>query len=311
MMMNRLRIFMGVAWVVLASANLSYGYVIDGPEILQLVAQRIGWANTLLVKQHLTTYILEQQMRRELAEETVHYVFPNAFRIDLTSDDTRSFFLASNGRNLAVVNDQIDPSAESELDLYHFLLLHHHSSGLINFLEAFGIDTSVRSLGKFQRKVAYVIGAQYPDEDQSQLWIDKDTLLPMRWLLVALTQSKPADSKAADKAPDLDQSGETPDSDQTAPVPGLERLEFRLSLWQKFDRLYYPMRLDIFQNGVLTREIRVADVHVNPQFEKAIMDIDQQKARYPKSQKNWVNPEEKENVDDIQKTIDDFKKKFE
>jgi hypothetical protein len=310
-MMNRLRIFIGVGWVVFACANLSYGYVIDGPEILQLVAQRIGRADTLLVKQHLVTYILEQKMRRESAEETVHYVFPNAFRIDLTSDGTRSFFLARDGRNLAVVNDKIDSSAESELDLYHFLLLHHHSSGLINFLEAFGIDTTVRSLGKFQRKVAYVIGAQYPDEDHSQLWIDKETLLPMRWLLVALTQPNPADSKATNKALDSDQAGEASDLDPTTPVPGLERLEFRLSLWQKFGRLYYPMRMDIFQNGVLTREIRVADVNVDPQFKKAIRDIDQQRERYPKVQKKWVEPEEEENLDDIQKTIDDFKKKFE
>jgi hypothetical protein len=310
--MNRLRIFIGIGCVVLlACANLSYGYVIDGPKILQLVAQRIGRANTLLVKQHLVTYVLKQKMRRELAEETVHYVFPNTFRLDLTSDDTHSLFLASNGSNLAVVNDKIDPSAESELDLYHFLLLHHHSSGLIHFLEAFGIDTSVRSLGKFQRKVAYVIGAQYPDEDHSQLWIDKETLLPMRWLLVALTQANPTDSNATNKALDSDQTGEVPDSDQTTSLPDLERLEFRLSLWQRFDHLYYPMRLDIFQNGVLTREIRVADVKVNPQFEKALMDIDQQSARYPKVQKNWVEPKQDENIDDIQKTIDDFKKKFE
>jgi hypothetical protein len=309
--MNRLRIFIWVGCVVLSCANLSYGYVIDGPKILQLVAQKIGRANTLLVNQNLVTYIVEQKMRRELAEETVHYIFPNTFRIDLTSDDSRRFFLAQNGRKLTVVNDQIDPSAESELDLYHFLLLQHRSSGLINFLEAFGIDTAVRSLGKFQRKVAYVIGAQYPDEDHSQLWIDKETLLPMRWLLVALIQPHPMESKPTDTAMDSDSNGTTPNSEQNTAVPDLDRLEFRFSLWQKFGRLYYPMRMDIFQNGVLTREIRVADAHVNPQFDKALMDIDQQKARYPKVQRNWVEPEEEENIDDIQKTIDDFKKKFE
>jgi len=291
--MNSLRVLFLVGCLAFAGGNLSYGYMIDGPKILQLVAHKIGRANTLLVNQHLVTYIFKHKVQRELAKEAVRYDFPNIFRSDMTSDDLNKFFLAKGDRTLTVVNNQIDPDAESELDLYHFLLLHHHRDGLINFLEMFGIDTNIRSLGKFQKEIAYVIGAQYPDDDQSQLWINKVTLLPMRWLLVTLTQPN------------------SMDSDQTSTPPKLECLEFRFSLWQKFDRLYYPMRLDILHNGILTREIRVNDVIVNPELDNTMMDIDQQKILYPKVRQSWIEPDEEDDVDDIQKTIEDFKKKFE
>jgi hypothetical protein len=291
--MNSLRVLFWVGCFVIVGGNLSYGYVINGPKILQLVAQKIGRADTLLVNQHLVTYFFEPKLRRELAEEAVRYDFPNIFRSDLTSEDVSKFFLANGGQTLSVVNNQIDPDAENELDLYHFLLLHHRKDNLINFLEMFGIDTSIRSLGKFEKKIAYIIGAQYPDEDHSQLWVNKEMLLPMRWLLVILTQQNPVDLN------------------QTNIPPKLERLEFRFSLWQKFDRLYYPMRLDILHNGILKREVRMNGVIVNPELDNTMMDIDQQKMLYPEVRQSWIESDEVDDVDDIQKTIDDFKKKFE
>jgi hypothetical protein len=293
MVMNSLRVLFLVGCLAFAGGNLSYGYVINGPKILQLVAHKIGRADTLLVNQDLVTYFFEPKVRRELAKEAVRYDFPNIFRSDLTSEGVSKFFLAKGDRTLSVINNQVDPDAESELDLYHFLLLHHHKNGLINFLETFGIDTNIRSLGKFEKEIAYVIGARYPDEDHSQLWIKKETSLPMRWLLVTLPQPN------------------SMDLDQTNTPSKLERLEFRFSLWQKFDRLYYPMRLDILHNGILIREIRVNDVIVNPELDNAMMDIDQQKTLYPKVRQSWIEPDEEDDIDDIQKTIDDFKKRFE
>lgn len=279
------------SWIIFTVwAGCAFGYVIEGFKILQLFAQQVGRADTLLVNQRVVTYVFNERTRAHQAEEIVRYNFPNIFRTDLTEEGHRRFFLAENDQSLTVVNDQVDMQAEIELDLYHYLLLHHRSNTLARFLETYGIDTSISSLGKFERKVAFVIGTQYPNEDHSQLWIDKENQLPMRWLLVSLSRPQAANGD-----------------------PGLDRLEFRFSLWRKFDTLYYPMRVDILNNGVLLRENRVDSVEVNAELDKAAMDIDQQKERYPQAKPDqvWDDPYEEDRTDDIQKTIDDFKKKFE
>jgi hypothetical protein len=300
-------------------------YVIDGPKILKLSAIEIGKADTLLVRQNLTTYSFEKGTRLTKATETIRYIFPNIFRTDQEKDDFNSFFIAQDDRTLAVVNNQADPRAENELDLYHYLLLQHRSQGLIRLLEAYGIDTAVSSLGKYEKKPAYVIGVKYPNENQSQLWIDKESFLPMRWILVVLSQaaapaqtassqmdssemnSSQADLSEVDPS-QADSSQTNPDSVKTV----LERLEFRFALWRQFDRLQYPMRITVLQNGILVREIQVADVKMNPYIDKALVNIDQQEKLFPEVKQPQIEQQEyDDSTDDIQKTIDYFKKKFE
>ncbi len=276
------------------------GYVINGDKILSLMSRQIGRAHTLMVRQNLTTYVVEQHTRREMADEVIRYIFPDTFRVDLTAEGMNRSFLAREDRTLTVVNDKNDPKAESELDLYHYFLLRHRLDDLIKFLEAFGVDTTVSSLGKFEQKVAYVLGAQYPNIDNSQLWIDKERFLPMRWILVVLSEASQQELE--------DSQGQ----------PAFDRLEFRFSLWQKFDNLHYPKRIDIFYNDVLQREIRVEEVMVNQELDSALMDINLQLKQYPPPESEALTTpldsyeeENEDSTDDIQRTIDNFKKKFE
>lgn len=285
------RIIFWLGCLLVLRTGCAFAYVIESPKIIELVAHQIGRADTLRVNQRVTTYVFDTHTRKEMATELVHYDFPNIFRTDLTEEGLHRFFLVRGDQSLSVVNDQNDPQSESELDLYHYLLLHHRSDAITRFLEAYGIDTTISSLGKYERQIAFVIGAQYPDEDHSQLWVNKETHLPMRWLLAVLSPPSRMDEE-----------------------PTIERLEFRFSLWQKFDTLYYPMRIDILHNGVLLRENRVDSVEVNITLDPTLMDIEQQKVLYPpvqEQEQEWGEPYEEESTDDIQKTIDNFKKKFE
>lgn len=284
------KIFFWLLIFFAAGAGGALGYVIEGSRILRLVALQIGKADTLIVNQRVTTYLFDDHTEVQQAKEVVRYDFPDIFRTDLTKEGLHRFFLTVRNQSLSVTNDRVDAQAEIELDLYHYFLLHHRSNTLARFLEIYGVDTTISSLGKFDKRVAFVIGAQYPDEDHSQLWIDKENQLPMRWLLVSLSHAQEVDGE-----------------------PGLERLEFRFSLWRKFDTLYYPMRVDILHNGVLRRENRVDSVEVNAELDKALMDIARQRKLYPQTKKDivWDAPSEESGSDDIQKTIEDFKKKFE
>jgi hypothetical protein len=50
------------------------------------------------------------------------------------------------------------------------------------FLEAHGIDSAVVSLSRQERRPAYVIGAKPWQPDRPQLWLDKESLMPVRWV---------------------------------------------------------------------------------------------------------------------------------
>ncbi len=53
---------------------------------------------------------------------------------------------------------------------------------LAQFLQTLGVDTSVVSLVRFSGAVAYAIGAKPRDLAKPQLWLNKETLYPMRLL---------------------------------------------------------------------------------------------------------------------------------
>jgi hypothetical protein len=52
------------------------------------------------------------------------------------------------------------------------------------FLKARGIDDSMVSLARFDRRVSYVIGAQHWEVTKPQLWIDKELSVPTRLIEV-------------------------------------------------------------------------------------------------------------------------------
>ncbi|MEJ2656102.1 MAG: hypothetical protein P8012_02770, partial [Desulfobacterales bacterium] len=64
-----------------------------------------------------------------------------------------------------------------------------------------------------------------------------------------------------------------------------------------------------YSNGSLVREIYVQDIKVNPSFPPDTFDIQQLKSKYP--QHVSYEPEQhktKEDMDEVQKTIEEFKK---
>ncbi len=318
-----LLIFFWLWFLLLTGATWVFGYVIEGPKILQLSAREIGRADSLRVDQKLTTYFFDKGTRTVKADQMIRYLFPDIFRIDQTADGVHQFYLAQGDQSITVVNNQVNQDAESEMDLYHHLLLQHRSAALITFLEAYGIDTTISSLGKFEKKPAFVIGARFPDENQSQLWIDKESHLPMRWLLVVLTQTSPSETGNTEPDPILDAPAQS-DPYQTIPSQSqpvqsesgrgkitFERLEFRFFFWRKIKQLQYPMKTTVLRNGVLLREIRVNDLEADSNIDRTLMSLDQQKALFPEKKSPPVEQQQYESTDDIQKTIDHFKKKFE
>jgi hypothetical protein len=125
------------------------------------------------------------------------------------------------------------------------------------------------------------VGVEYPDESAPQVWIDKDTFRPVRWLIEC-------------KRPELEK----------------DSLEVRYLDWQKINRIWYPMLIEFYQNNSLVREIYVVNIEVNPIFSGNLFDINRLKSIYPPIASVMTDQQKTNDLNDVQKTIEDFTKIF-
>jgi hypothetical protein len=250
-------------------------YVLPGPYLLKLMTQHLGGGERLLVTQKLLVYDADSEIGLAEFNETLKFVFPETFRSDIASGKVQRIHVLSEDGVLTVIDGKISAESDNPYDHYTDLILFRSDKLLQNRLLDLGVNVRVSSLGRFQGNTAYVLGAQYPDEDPPQVWLDKNTFLPIRWIMThQLTQ----------------------------------RLEVRYLNWQATNHVWYPMHTEFFLNGSLVREIYVQDIKVNPSFPADIFDIQQLKSQYPQQALSEPEKGAKEEMDEVQKTIEEFKK---
>lgn len=250
-------------------------YVLPGPYLLELMAQNLGDAKRLMVIQKLVLY--DDTLKKSAVElsETLTFIFPKTFRSDILSDNIQRIHVLSKDEALTIMDKRISDEPETRYDLYKDLLLFRSREILQERLSRLGVDTKVSSLGRFEGKPAYVLGAQYPDETAPQIWLDKNTFRPFRWIMT---------------------------------TSATQRLEVVYLDWKKLNRSWYPMRIEIFSNDNLVREIYVQDIKENPSFPADFFDIQQLKLQYPQRADDEQENGTEEDLSEIQKTIEEFKK---
>jgi len=257
-------------------------YVLPGPYILKLMTQNLGKAKSLLVSQTLVIYDDTPQKSGIELSETLRYVFPEMFRSDTLSEHVHRIHVFSKGKAVTIIDGKVADESDNRYDQYKDILLFKHRKMLQDKLSLLGVDVTVSSLGRFQGKPAYVLGAQYPDETTPQVWLDKDTFRPFRWIMTSKSEQNQENS-----------------------------IEMRYVEWQKVRNTWYPMRIEFFVAGILVREIHVQNIKVNPSFSKEIFDIKHLKALYPQVAPAEQEQGNKEDLNEVQKTIEDFKKLYE
>jgi outer membrane lipoprotein-sorting protein len=144
------------------------------------------------------------------------------------------------------------------------------------------VDPFVSSLGRFEEKIAFVIGAYYPDESSNQLWVDKETLLPLRLIMRSVHG---ADSSS--------------------------KVEIRYLVWWQIGETRYPSKIEFYQDDNLVRVSQAQNFEENAIFSEDLFDIEYLKSVYPRAALQPIPPEAAEEPSEVQKTIEDFKRIFE
>ena len=252
-----------------------HAYVLPGPFLLKLMTQNLGIANRLLVTQKLVLHDDDSNKSTDELSETLKFIFPKTFRSDIVSENIQRIRVLSHSSVFTVIDGKISDEPESSYDHYKDLILFRSRQILQERLSNLGVDVKVTSFGRFQGKPFYVLGAQYPDETSPQVWLDKETFLPFRWII-------------------------TSNATQNLDILYLD--------WKKSNKTWYPMRVEFYSSGNLVREIHVEDIKVDPSFRADLFDIQQLKSRYPRHAPVEQKNGSKEELDEVQKTIEEFKK---
>jgi hypothetical protein len=259
----------------------AHAYVLQGPHILRLMAQKLGKPKSLLVYQKLILKDNDSPGDPVEFKETVRYLFSKTFRSDISSEELERIYVITEGEVLKVIDGKATSESENGFDRYKDLLLYRHRKLLEEKLPAFGVDVTVSSFGRFQGKPVYVVGARYPDKTVPQVWVDKDTFRPLRWIVTA-------GNSGNDKA----------------------SLEIRYLEWWKKGKTWYPRRIEFYHNEILMREIQVDNIIVNPHFSERLFDIGHLESIY-RPEPLVTDQQKPEDPSEVQKTIDEFKKKYE
>jgi hypothetical protein len=301
--------------VLIVGATPASSYVLQGRHVLDLMIERLGPANSLFVSEKLIVYRLPADAAEDdisatpatgestainpavvvpefsspestepealEMDGTLRYIFSRAFRSDIRSSDSERIRVAVGGRTLTVIDGRIVSDAPNRFDSFKEVLLHRTRARLGDSLLGLGVDISISSLGRFDDRVAFVLGAYYPDDDANQLWVDKDSLLPMRLILR-----------------------------DTGIAGSSEKAEIRYLTWWKIGETQYPSRIEFYQDDNLVRVSQAKNFEENPTFSGELFDIDYLQTVYPRATLQPVATESAEEPSEIQKTIENFKRIF-
>jgi len=276
--------FISIA-VLLWSFVPANAYVLQGSHLIKLMTKNIGKTKSLFVSQKLILYDDSFEDGKIELIETLKYIFPEKFRSDIVSKNSKRIHVVSKGRSLTVIDGKTVAGLETIFDRYKDIILYNSRSALVQRLAHLGINVSVSSLGRFENKPVYVLGAQYPDESVSQIWLNKDSFRPFRWIIIS---NKPGGRR--------------------------DSLEVRYFKWRKIRTIWYPMHIEFYQHDNLIRIIEVDEIKVDPVFSTELFDINRLKSTYPKDttdSQGLSKQRQPGELSEVQKMIEEFKKIYE
>jgi outer membrane lipoprotein-sorting protein len=244
--------------------------------------EQLGPARTFVVFQKTVIYDPAVEGGMQEFEETLYYQYPDRFRCEVSTPETEQVRVVSPEGAIVVTNGKVIAEKESPFDHFKDVLLYRQADLLLKRLSQLDVNLDVVSLGRYKDRIAYVIGAKYPDESVSQVWIEKKTFRPIRYVL----------------------SGSSPDGG------ALEEIEYTDYMPLDKDK-WYPARILFFQNGRLARMYLLQTFKVNPELHDQLFDIAYLKTVYQPIASTQPATSPKSELDEVEKTIRDFTRTFE
>jgi hypothetical protein len=211
--------------------------------------------------------------------EKLWFSYPGKFRSEAVTNSHDMLCVESNGKFIKIVDEFIESKEKSFIDLYIDILLHRQQETLIKKLKASGVNLSVTSLKRHEGIIYFVVG-QPPVENMpsSSFWVEKDSNFPGRY---------------------------------TIQKDGLF-IDIFYKDWQKVSRTWYPMQISVFLDGTLFSEIDTEKFELEADFKKDLFNVKKLVNIFPESGNYKNEPDERrDELDELEKSIEAFKKLYE
>ena len=242
---GKIRILLLIGAFSLLTVSFARAFVPITPHLVQLVVGKIKRPTGLEANQ--TTRVLtagpEGKEAYEVKEHII-YSFPGKLRCETVSSfspENRMVTVVSGDRFVKIVDGTLESTGRSVMDYYTDILLFRDRELLEKRFEKIGVDFSRSSIQRHNDRICFVVG-EPPEENapSSSFWVDKDSLLPVRYT-----------------------------------VAKEERfVDIRYRNWQKESRTWYPMRIETFLDKELFSVIDVASFSLETGFDSSLFDID-------------------------------------
>ncbi len=242
--MKRMSLSLVCGLTVFGLGAVCYGYILPARQILTFMIRKLGSGQTLVIEQKTVLYDPAREEAVKEFKETLYYGYPDRFRSEVSTGKMEQLLVASGDDAVLVLDGKMMKETGTGFDHFKDLLLYTKTDVLVDRLVQLGIDMEVVSLGRFEEKIAYVIGAKYPDESISQVWIEKDSFRPLRLLLG---------------------NGHSDD----VPTREIQYADFRLFGQGK----HYPGRILFLENGKLVRMHVMETFTSDPTISEDLFDI--------------------------------------
>ncbi len=219
-------------------------YVPPAAHLLERMHQALGHAEAATVWQRVAILTGGETPGETVLTETLRFWPPRRLRSDIEGQGVRHLRVVSGERCLTAIDGRIVPDVESRYDAYKNLFLQESAGALEAQLTSLGVNLRVTSPGRLDGLPVFVVGAQYPDLTLPQLWLDRETLRPVRQIL-------PPGARAR----------------------GAGVLDVRYARWRRVDTFWYPGEVSFHLDGRPVRRIRLEGAGVAAGFEAALFDI--------------------------------------
>lgn len=240
----------GLASVVLlalvATAAPVSAYVPASDFLLKLLADK---RRELGVKDVSAQLVAEVEGVEGQVDEHLYMKAPERLRLVSQRDDGPIVYVEREGQRAAGPENALK-RLTSVTDLTAVLFmpagneLEAIASRLLSTLRALGVDTSIVSLGRQEDTLAYIIGARPFEPDKPQVWVYKQSLLPMRTVLFEHGRGAPS------------------------------RVEVRyLDFGSPVGGDYLPGAIEVYRDGKRVRRAELQKLSVNQGLPETLFDV--------------------------------------
>jgi hypothetical protein len=266
--------------------SYAFAYIPSAEQVFSLMPHQKHQDIQVLVLMLETTFYGDEWPDGAMTvKETVCYRYPDRFLSKIHVSSVDKIYFVQGEASLITIDQKIISEEKLPMDAYKDLFLYRSPESVMYHLSKEGINTGTVSFGRLDNKIAYVIGAVYPDESLPQVWVEKDTFRPLRLFF--------------------------PRSDTSAKID--IRYDHYFSIG---GGMWYPGRVTFYQDDqpvkeqVLKTYKTSSDADAFPEY---LFDIEKLKKIYTSviEQGHKDETSSTSELDDVKRTIDDFQKVFE